>query len=274
MSKTEFFGADSRMTAYEKREIFINDFPKYFKEVTANNSDIASLEFIKRLKYIKANDNNPVGTIQFKNVGRLNYTLKERYTRDWVSLLYMKNPEAKKLALNLFLYSYYRNGFAFGPSTFIHLAPIALRVAIPDYMETLESVLNSEDDFSEFINQYIENHLDNRRFTPEIKEGTTVSFVNEKKEPLDKVEFLINKESSIEDKGCVKKVIINEDGSQSYIFFNHIAKKQGNSYIYYRLSETNGSLAIYEKITPLGVKNNFIEYEYGVDVREMKTSVK
>jgi hypothetical protein len=77
--------------------------------------------------------------------------LKERYTRDWASLLYMDNIEARKLALNLFKYSYYRNGFDFGPETFIHLAPIVIRHAIPGYIERLRSLLNTTDDFKDFI---------------------------------------------------------------------------------------------------------------------------
>ena len=135
MSKNGFFGSelvvnpdsevgDIIVTSSDKRKDFINNFPEYFKRVVTDNEDIADLEFIKRLKVIRANDNNPVDTVVFKSVGQLSPTLRERHMRDWASLLYMSNPEAQKLALNLFRYSYYRNGFAFGPSTFIHLAPV------------------------------------------------------------------------------------------------------------------------------------------------------
>ena len=147
MSKNGFFGSelivnpdsevgDIIVTSSDKRKDFINNFPEYFKRVVTDNEDIADLEFIKRLKVIRANDNNPVDTVVFKNVGQLSPTLRERYMRDWASLLYMSNPEAQKLALNLFRYSYYRNGFAFGPSTFIHLAPVAVRNAVPEYIST------------------------------------------------------------------------------------------------------------------------------------------
>jgi len=73
---------------------------------------------------------------------------------DWSSLLYMDNPEATKLAMNLFKYSYYRNGFAFGPETFIHMAPVLVRQAIPEYISTLRTLLNNEDFYPQFIDQY------------------------------------------------------------------------------------------------------------------------
>ena len=95
--------------------MFINDFPNYFQKVVSENPDIAELGFIKRLKKLIVSKYNPVDTIAFKNVGKLNSNLKERFGRDWTSLLYMGNPEAAKLAINLFRYSFYRNGLAFGP---------------------------------------------------------------------------------------------------------------------------------------------------------------
>ena len=92
MSKNEFFGAgvgnDTKpMSSADRRSKFINDFPAYFKSVVSSNEDIAELEFIKRLKVIRANDRNPVDTIVFKNVGQLSNVLRERYMRDLSFLL-------------------------------------------------------------------------------------------------------------------------------------------------------------------------------------------
>ena len=120
MSKTSFFGQEANLraddkvtTSSDKRRDFINNFPDYFNRTLSEHPEIAELEFVKRLRVIRANQNNPVDTVVFKNVGQLSPTLRERYMRDWQSLLYM-GPEAQALALNLFRYSYYRNGFAFG----------------------------------------------------------------------------------------------------------------------------------------------------------------
>lgn len=286
MSKNGFFGSelivnpdsevgDIIVTSSDKRKDFINNFPEYFKRVVTDNEDIADLEFIKRLKVIRANDSNPVDTVVFKNVGQLSPTLRERYMRDWASLLYMNNPEAQKLALNLFRYSYYRNGFAFGPSTFIHLAPVAVRNAIPEYISTLRTLLSSSDDYSQFVDQYVYNHLDNRKLVPEIPDTASVQFIGEDNEVKDEVTFVIDDNATFGDKKVIKKRIDTPDGP-AYDFFKYIGRRIRGSYVYYKLAslgteQTN--VATYERIEPLGFRNSFIEYEYGKDVEEMETVI-
>ena len=287
MSKTDFFGAEpdwrsvdengnptKMITSADKRRDFINNFPTYFKKVVAENEDIADLEFIKRLRVIRANDTNPVDTVVFKNVGQLSPTLRERYMRDWASLLYMSNPEAQKLALNLFRYSFYRNGFAFGPSTFIHLAPVAVRNAVPEYIETLRSLLTSEDDYSNFVEQYIYNHLDNRKLVPEVLDDASTPFIGEDNEIKDEVTFVIDENANFGDKKVIKKRIDTPDGPV-YDFFDFIARRIRGNYVYYRLTidrVDESNVAVYRRIEPLGFRNSFIEYEYGKEASEM-TSV-
>lgn len=286
MSKNSFFGSEliinpdskvdeSTITSNERRKEFINNFPSYFKKVVTENEDIADLEFIKRLKVIRANDNNPVETVIFKNVGQLSPTLRERYMRDWASLLYMSNPEAQKLALNLFRYSYYRNGFAFGPNTFIHLAPVAVRKSIPEYISTLRSLLTETDDYSQFVDQYIYNHLDNRKLVPEIPDNSSVQFVGDDNKIKDKVTFVIDENSNSNDKKVIKKKITIPEGD-IYDFFKYIGRKVKGNWVYYKLSSLDteqSNVAIYERIEPLGFKNSFIEYEYGKDVEEMSSVI-
>lgn len=286
MSKTQFFGqqvlinpdseADNTiLNSADKRRDFINSFPEYFKKVVTDNEDIAELEFIKRLKVIRANDNNPVQTLVFKNVGQLSPTLRERYMRDWASLLYMQNPEAQKLALNLFRYSFYRNGFAFGPNTFIHLAPVAVRKAIPEYISTLRALLTSSDDYSQFVDQYVYNHLDNRKLVPEIPDTSSVKFIGEDNGIKDEVTFVIDDNATFGDKKVIKKRLDSPDGPV-YDFFKYIGKRIRGGWAYYKLESLGteqGNVATYKRIEPLGYRNSFIEYEYGKDVEEMQTVI-
>lgn len=286
MSKNGFFGSelvvdpdsevgDIIVSSSEKRKDFINNFPAYFKKAVTDNEDIADLEFIKRLKVIRANDTNPVDTVVFKNVGQLSPTLRERYMRDWTSLLYMSNPEAQRLALNLFRYSYYRNGFAFGPNTFIHLAPVAVRNIIPEYISTLRSLTLSNDDYSQFVDQYVYNHLDNRKLVPEVPDTASVQFIGEDNEIKDVVTFVIDGDATFGDKKVIKKRIDTPDGPV-YDFFKYIGKRIRGGYIYYKLlslGTEQANVATYERIEPLGFRNSFIEYEYGKDAEEMETVI-
>ena len=289
MSKTDFFGAEpdwrsvdesgnptKMITSADRRRDFINNFPTYFKKVVAENEDIADLEFIKRLRVIRANDTNPVDTVVFRNVGQLSPTLRERYMRDWAHLLYMSNPEAQKLALNLFRYSFYRNGFAFGSNTFIHLAPVAVRNAVPEYIETLRSLLTSEDDYSDFVNQYIYNHLDNRKLVPEVPNDASTPFIDEDNEIKDEVTFVISGNPNFGDYKIVRKKINTPDGP-IYDFFDFIARRYKGNYVYYRLTTDRvdeSNVAVYRRIEPLGFKNSFLEYEYGKEASEMTSVIK
>lgn len=288
MSKTKFFGSelvinpnsevgDKIKSSAEKRSDFINHFPEDFKEIVSKNKDIAELEFIKRLKVIRANDNNPVATLVFKNVGQLSPTLRDRYMRDWAFLLYMNNPKAQELALNLFRYSFYRNGFAFGPNTFIHLVPVAVRKVIPEYISTLRTLVNwNNDDYSQFVDQYVYNHLDNRKLVPEIPDTASVQFIGEDNEVKDEVTFVIDDNATFGDEKVIKKREDNP-GGPSYEFFKYIGKRIRGKYIYYKLASSNTTqpnVATYERIEPLGFRNSFIEYEYGKDVEEMETVIK
>lgn len=288
MSKTEFFGprqsinpddegAFRLITSQESRDYFINQFPKDFKNIKDSNPDIAALEFIDRLDVV-VDKTTEIPLIVFKNVGRLTPTLRERYMRDWASLLSMKNSEAPKLALNLFRYNYYRNGFAFGPSTFIHLAPTMLRLYIPDYINTLRSILKSTDDYGYFINQYIYNHLDNRKLVPEIPSETTVKFAEENGTIKDEVTFVIENTSSEADKKVVKTFPTGSE--KEYEFMKFIGTRVNNKWVYYTLvdrlemPELADNVAVYRRIEPLGLKNNFLEYEYGVGVEEVTSVIK
>ena len=286
MTKSSFFGSEisdtieedniTIKTSEDKRREFIINFPSTIKKIIAENEDIASLEFIKRLKIIKSNDKNPVDVLVFKNVGSLNSILKERYSRDWASLLYMNNPVANQLALDLFRYNFYRNGLSFGPSTFAHLAPIAVRESIPGYIDTLREMLNSNDSYEEFIYQYIYNHLDNRRLVPLIPEDASTKFTTKEGDILDEVTFEITENSSSSDNKVVKsKTLIPGTKDFMYEFFTFISKKVKGKSVYYRLvpnTTIDPNIATYRRIEPLGYKDNFLEYQYGVSVDEM-TSV-
>ena len=180
----------------------------------------------------------------------------------------------QKLALNLFRYSFYRNGFAFGPNTFIHLAPIAVRNAVPEYIETLRSLLTSEDYYSDFVEQYIYNHLDNRKLVSEVPDDASTPFIGEDNEIKDEVTFVIDENANFGDYKIVRKEINTPDGP-IYDFFDFIARRNKGNYVYYRLTTdrvNEGNVAVYRRIEPLGFKNSFLEYEYGKEASEM-TSV-
>lgn len=269
MTQSNFFGTNKETgrSAFDKRRYFINQFPGWFEHVVTNNPDIADLPFIKRLSVIKAGYIAPVPVLRFKNVGRLSTIQKDEFMRNWEELLSM-GKEGHDLAMGLFLYSTYRSGFAYSPSSFIHLAPIAVRLAVDDYLEKLNGMFNDNLDFNSFLDQYMYNNLGDSTFTKRMKYN--------------------NKDNT----GKIKKTLIINANDPSYRSFvkrtDNIGgikidipheiisiSEKGSAPTYYRIkvdvNSQDFSSFTYDQIEPLGIKNCFIEYEYGVPVEYMQS---
>lgn len=291
-----FFGSDSVdvideetgeiqkqiITSEQKRSQFINGFPEHFEkvleEIAKTNPEIANLEFLKRLKKIKPSRYNPVTVLNFKNVGKLSDAQKSRFSRDWATMLYSPNPKVVELAVNLFRYSFYRNGLSFGPQTFAHLAPVAVRLAIPGYRDALNQMLKSTSVMEDFTDQYIQNHPDNRKFVPELGDDSSIEFYTDKDSEQgrtlkNEVIFDPSVNKSNEATKAIRSKSEQEDGTYVYDFFEYIAKRHGSGYAYYRRTSNSISTATYERFSPKGFKNNFLEYEIGKDANEVNTVI-
>lgn len=271
MSKTKFFGSYTdndgvEHFGLENRRKFIIDFPKRFEKILKENPDIAENRFVSRLrvKYPKRGDKKsvPIQTIVFRNSGKLSIIQRDMYSRDWLSLLYSSNPEAVKLGVNLFKYASFLGGFGFGPNSFIHMAPVLLRKAIPEYEQTLRNLMK-KDDYTPFIRQFIMNHMDMQELVPEFSESKLkdVVFSNDKKSfTASPKNSNFIRESSIMDKENGDKVISNK-----LLPFISIIDSTGKV-TYYEADFweiTENTPIKYHKINPLGFKGKVLEYEYG-----------
>lgn len=265
MSKHSFFDAvNSEGT--NRRLDFMKKFPKKAMSIINSDKNIASLGFMQRMKLKASNVNVPFETLVSSNVGRLSATVKENFTRDWASLMYMQNPEAQSLAMNLIRYSYYRQGFAFGPSSFIHFAPVVVKQAIPEYINELKNIMNNPDDFNQFKSQYIRNHLNNRKMVHKID----VKDIFKDSSPERIPDVLTFDESNIP-KSATKSVMFvkNEKFSEP---FQYITTEIAGKEAYYQLvpSEYSDDFQ-YDRIEPLGIPNNYLEYSYNND--SLKSSI-
>lgn len=284
LTDTKFFGSETiidsegneiYISAHDRRSDFINNFPDEFSRIVAENPDIADLTFIQSLRVITSNG---LKIISFDNTGSKNNTVKDRISQSWESMLYMDNPEANKLAINLERYSSFR-GLGFGHNNFNHLTPVAVKIATPEYIDKLRSLLTTTDDYSPFIDQYIYNNLHNRRFAPVISEEAPVEFIDKDGNLKDEIDVFITKGNKSSLSSIVKKENRNGEAVE-YDFMNYFAKSYKGDYVYYRAVEFenaidgSGTLVTYQRINPLGLKGGFVEYEYGKDVTEMESVLK
>ena len=271
MSKTQFFNSyidntGNVHTGIENRKRFIVDFPNEFIKTVNENPDIAENRFVSRirLKYPKRGVNGklPIASLAFRNSGKLSTIQRDMYSRDWLSLLYSPNPKAVELGLNLFKYASFMGGFGFGPNSFIHMAPVLLRKAIPGYEQTLRNLVK-KDDYFPFIRQFILNHMDMPNLVPQYaeKDLSGITYSN----------YGRNFEATPNNPSFIKEQMTTTDESKNMILMNKLIPfisviKSNGELAYFEADSwyvADGQPIRYHKVNPLGFKGKVLEYEYG-----------
>lgn len=166
LSDTELFGNDSNMTLEEKRSYYINEFPKEFNRIIHRNSDIAALPFIQKLR---ANSEG----ITMKDSARNTPYLRELLMSSADALLYMDNIEAQKLAIDLFRYSYYKEGLRFGHNTFSQHFSTVFKNAFPEYVNTIRDLAMTIGTSSKWDRLISQIYANNPSLAPIINVGDT-----------------------------------------------------------------------------------------------------
>lgn len=166
LSRTKMLGDDDNATFDEKRDYYLYDFPKEYLRVLAANPDIANMGIFRKMQ-VKD------GNIVMSRSGRLTPMMRETLMRDFDMLLYMDNPAAQKLAVDLFMYSYYKDGFKFGPNSFGTFFSSNFISAFPEFVGALRELrfsMQSGTYFDNFLPQFYANHW--QELVPQLDEST------------------------------------------------------------------------------------------------------
>lgn len=163
LSKTNIFGNDGTRTFDEKRDYYLYKFPKKFLEFKLNpkNKEITNLGIMKKLSIKK-------GKIVMDRSGNMTGALREMYMRDFENLLYMDNPNAKQLATDLLSYSFYLDGFNFGPNSFGNFFSTVFLNNFPEVINALtdmESNINTSM-YADYMNQFYANYWEETGLLP------------------------------------------------------------------------------------------------------------
>lgn len=250
---SEYNYKDEEGNPISERKYYITKFPAEFDAFKKAHPELSQLPIINRVKYNKFTKYNPAPSLTFSNVGRITDIQKQDYIRSWETLMNI-NDECRDMAIKLFLYCNYK-GLGFSPNGFSHLAPVAVKENTGNYIETLEDMYFEKADVTTFIGQYFRNHLDDRTLVPDITGASYVSKVNLETENFDvKVDF----NSSMDDKKIAKP--FDDKSAPEYLPYVHINYKGADLY-FERVNEAKDLIASYQRIQPLGVKNQYVEYD-------------
>ena len=277
LNKEDFFGGGSIDINLKEADDMINKFPSEFVDIIEKHPEFNKLDIIKYLK--KAKDKS-LGSdvLVFRNVGSLSTAQREDISNSWTSLMYM-GDEGKELALKLFKYSYYRNGFAFGPNTFIHLAPVQVKQAVPGYIDALRGIMKSKNPagyYSQFTMQYLLNHTNNKRLVPTIDVNQASygkSFFNSEKEPVDSLVINITPDASPEDRKAAISLVYDKEGLSGVKWRPVITiDYKGDTEVYVAENVTgteDATSMVYTRRDKLGNDNMNIQYSFGEDYNDL-----
>lgn len=250
---SEYNYKDEEGNPISERKYYITKFPAEFDAFKKAHPELSQLPIINRIKYNKFTKYNPAPSLTFSNVGRITDIQKQDYIRSWETLMNI-NDECRDMAIKLFLYCNYK-GLGFSPNGFSHLAPVAVKENTGNYIKTLKDMYFEKQDVTTFIGQYFRNHLDDRTLVPDITGASYVSEVNLETENFDvKVDF----NSSMDDKKIAKP--FDDKSAPEYLPYVHINYKGADLY-FERVNEAKDLIASYQRIQPLGVKNQYVEYD-------------
>lgn len=178
LSTTEEFG-DSDNESYDvKRMYYLEKFAKDFmklKKKALNTSSDKLTPLQKELIYNSTlsrititrpsgENANQVPQLILPKSGKLTPLMKASIRRDLDMLLYSKDPEVVKLGINLFKYSFYNNGFNYGPNAFGSYFDSVYWNAMPRVISLLRTFKHNNTTVAEslnnFIPMFIANHSD------------------------------------------------------------------------------------------------------------------
>ena len=267
LTHSKIFGngikVNGKSTYEDKRKFYLYEYPKHLMTTIANNPDIAQLTAIKKLE-VKD------GVIRMTNSGRLTQPARESLQRDFDMLLYMDNKAAQQMAIDLFMYSFYQEGFNFGPNTIGGMFSTLFLDSIPEYVQALRNIPkempNSEDVstyFDDFLNQFYANRYNMSGVLP-IRTVSSSDFVQS------------------DDKNNIRVPHKKVKNWKTGIAFNYVGlKDEDDTFLgYYSAPRIIGEYVIYTKMSTINDSNidgkvfNVTKYDANSTTDEIAESLK
>ena len=231
ISRDELFGDDDTQTEMEKRNYYIHDFPMKFKEMkeAVNEDGTPKYPEIANLTIIKYLSNRDGKGIKFTNISGTNDRTRLMYTQELETLLTSKNEEVRRFALDLFMYSYYDNGFAFSHNNFSILFTTLYFKNMKGLVQQLRDYSNKDKLFSieRFTRQFLINHP---KLIPQVDETKLIYSKDKKTLTVDeKNKYILW--GKTEELVMLKQQLGEEEVVLNYTFLPFIYTSEG---IYYR----------------------------------------
>lgn len=204
----EITEANGSKTSISARTYYTRDFGQDLLEYLDKNPSMKELAIFKYLipeikEYDYTTDErgnikdvNEVISMNMQGIGGMDSNVINEIMESWADLLRIKddnNPkvaeDARRTAIDLFMYNYYKLGFNFSPKSFMNLAPTEVKQAIQvprydgserSYVQFMQEILEDKYDIDadEFAEQHILNNTHKREYVLEPKSDSFVDYIN------------------------------------------------------------------------------------------------
>ncbi len=128
--------------------------------------------FLNKFRIVSPEDQETIPRLMFIMDGAPAEGTRDIITSSWAQLMNTKDEGIKQVAIDLFKYNLYTNGFAYGMYEFSHFAPMNVLWGTPEYIEALERIRKENwrdrTDINNFINQYYMNHWGEEKLVPQV----------------------------------------------------------------------------------------------------------
>ena len=249
---------------------WIYEFPSILEKRKAEYGDNINPVLARLIRLLpNSKQNRRLPDIAFRNVGHLNTNSKWIAATQLYDLIDHGDTNSRLLAKQLMVYAGLKNGFSFGPHTYIHLANTMFRKeAHPLYIRGLRSMLDFEfNDFlssplgnNEYFYEFLYNHLDERSLVPEVDLGF-IPVKIEKESDIPSSFTIKNVSNLYNNQYFTDRVERNTNTILEFICINY----KDNLYYFRRdpnkFNEDKAKdEAHYINILPIGIKNELLAY--------------
>lgn len=157
LSKTKLFGDDENMTYDQKRQYYLYDFPGIFKEKKAQLMETHDIDALRRLS-VKKGSSGQTYIVMNRGGGETTVTLRDFITDSFDEMLQSNDSELQNLAKELFVYTYFLNGFDYSYMSYGNMLSTEFQRAFPEYIQTLID-MNTEPIDAAFLDNFFSQFI-------------------------------------------------------------------------------------------------------------------
>ena len=255
------------LSIQESRNYYLNYFPEEAAQILAEHPEIEDSLLFRRLRLLSTLETDEDPFISLMYDGVMLPQVRDEFTAVWQQMFYSKDADIRELALDLFKYCYFRNGFRFSSGTFAHLAPAEARLFFPGYIEMLESMQDGLDakTYKGFEHQFVRNNLYDKRFCRTVPVSTIKpDYRDPDGTPRDHITIKYRSKMDEAHRSAFSWYFGQDaDNDKPRTAFVITQKTpEGIRYLYYMKVSDNDVLgeSTYALTTPLGWKDKAVEY--------------